>query len=170
MNIMRRYTSVFLAVLLMAASALAETATIDISGGDVDNVGSVLTIDTALPARAVGKRISRAVLEVAIVLGQSENAVFNELPVFELYEDGSETPGQTTLLEARLDGVARFDVTRFVRDWANTDARAFVVGAISEENDTVFEVGTVGSWPNGTKARLIINYLDRDGTSVASQD
>jgi hypothetical protein len=66
--------------------------------------------------------------------------------------------------------VARFDVTRFVRDWANTDARAFVLGAVSEDNDTVLSVGTVGSWPNGTKARLIIEYLDRDGTSVVSQD
>lgn len=167
---MRRFNILFIGFLLIGSIALAETETVDIGSGDVANVVSVLTIDTALPAAAVGKRISRAILEVAIVLGESENAAFNVLPVVELYEDGNETPKQTTLLEPGLNGVARFDVTRFVRDWDNTDARAFIVGAVSEDNDTVISVGTVGSWPNGVKARLIVEYLDRDGTSVASQD
>lgn len=44
------------------------------------------------------------------------------------------------------------------------------MGAVSEDNDTVLEVSTVGSWSNSTKARLIIEYLDRDGSSVAAQD
>lgn len=166
---MRRFNVLFLGLIAIASLAAAETASVDISSGDVENVESVLTIATALPAGAVGKRISRAVLEVAIVLGESENAAFNEFPVVELYERGSETPKQTTVLEAGLNGIARFDVTRFVRDWANTDARAFVVGAVSEDNDTVLELGSVGAWLNGTKARLIIEYHDRDGTSVAAE-
>lgn len=165
---MLRFNILFIGVLLVAVSASAETETLNIGSGDVANASSVLTIETALPAGAVGKRISRAMLEVAIVVGESENAAFNEFPVVELYEDGSETPKQTALLNAGLSGVARFDVTRFVRDWANTDARAFVVGAVSEDNDTVLAVGSVGAWPNGTKARLIIEYHDRDGTSVAA--
>lgn len=166
---MRRFNTLFLGLMLIASSVVAETATINIDSGDVESVESVLTIEAALPVDAVGKRISRAILEVAIVLGESGNSVFNELPVVELYEDGSEMPKQSTLLDPGLNGVARFDVTRFVREWANTDARAFVLGAMSEDNDTVLEVGTVGSWPNGTKARLIIEYLDRDGTSVAEE-
>jgi hypothetical protein len=166
---MRRFNILLIGLIAVASLAAAETASVDISSGDVESVESVLTIETALPAGAVGKRISRAVLEVAIVLGESENAAFNEFPVVELYEDGSETPKQTAMLETGLNGIARFDVTRFVRDWANTDARTFVVGAVSEDNDTVVQVGSVLSWPNGTKARLIIEYHDRDGTSVAAE-
>jgi len=167
---MRLFNILFFGGLLTTSLAFAETATINVSSGDVEGAGSVLTIDVALPADVMGKRISRAILEVAIVVGQSENAPFNEFPVVELYEDGSETPMQTALLERGLNGAASFDVTRFVRDWANTNVRAFVVGAISEDNDTVIGVGTVGSWPNGVKARLVIDYQDRDGTNVAAQD
>jgi parallel beta-helix repeat protein len=57
---------------------------------------------------------------------------------------------------------------RFVREWSNADERAFVLGTVSENNDTAFELGSVNGWPNGTKARLTIKYIDRDGTSVTA--
>lgn len=166
---MRLFNVLFFAGLLLAPHAHAETHTINIGSGDVTSEGSVLTIETGMPPAALGMRISRAILEVAIDLGESENDAFNGLPVVELYEDGSETPMQTELLEPGLNGAARFNVTRFVRDWADSNTRVFIVGAVSEDNDTVVQLGSVAEWGNGTKARLIIEYQDRDGTSVVQE-
>lgn len=168
---MRRFNLSFLSlvVLLVASgSALAETATVNVVSQGVQASDALLTVTVALPAEVVGKRISRAVLEVPIALNESEDAIFNEYPLIELFQDGSEAPKQTILLGQGHNGIVRFDVTRFVREWSSTDSREFVLGAVSESNGTAFELGTAGAWPNGAKARLIIKYHDRDGTSVAA--
>ncbi len=166
-----RTKSIFLIVgLFLAASASADTASVDIISENVQMDGNIMTITAALPAEAVGKRIGRAILEVPVSLNESEDDDFNALPVLELYEGGSETPKQTVLLEPGYDGIARIDVTRFVRDWPNTDSRQFILGAVSEENATAFELGTAAGWTNGTKARLTVQFSDRDGTSVVSQE
>lgn len=165
---MRRFNFIsigFVALLLTAGSARAETATVNVIGEGVQASDALLTIVVALPAEVVGKRISRAVLEVPIALNESEDAAFNEYPIIQLFQDGSEAPKQTVLLEPGLNDVVRFNVTRFVREWSNTDRHEFVLGAVSESNGTAFELGTAGQWASGTKARLIIEYRDRDGTS-----
>lgn len=156
------------ALLFVSGSVSAETATVDVISEGVQASDALLTIAVALPAEVVGKRISRAMLEVPIALNESQDATFNEYPLIELFQDGSEAPKQTILLEPGLNGIVRFNVTRFVREWSNTDLREFVLGAVSESNGTAFELGAAGAWPNGTKARLIIEYQDRDGTSVAA--
>lgn len=167
---MRRFNLVslgFVALLLATASARAETATVNVAGEGVQASDRLLTIAVGLPAEVVGKRISRAVLEVPIALNESEDAAYNEYPIIQLFQDGSEAPKQTLLVERGLNGIVRFNVTRFVREWSNTDPREFVLGSVSEGNRTAFELGTAGAWPSGTKARLIIKYQNRDGTSVA---
>jgi hypothetical protein len=164
---MRWNLTVLLGGLFVASSALADTATFDVISENVQAADNVLTITVALPAEAVGMRISRAILEVPVSLNESANEGFNELPVLELYEEGSESPKQTILLEAEHDGIARIDVTRFVREWANTASRDFVLGAVSESNGTALDLGTAAGWPNGTKARLMVTFSDRDGASVA---
>ena len=164
-NVMSFFVIMFL---LASGSALAETATVNVTSEGVQGSDRLLSIAVALPAEVVGKRISRAVLEVPIALNESDDDAFNDYPLIELYQEGSEAPKQTILLEQALNGIVRFNVTRFVREWSNTDTREFVLGAVSESNGTAFELGTAGSWANGTKARLVIRYQDRDGTSVAT--
>jgi len=152
---------------LPSAPSLARDATVNISTEDVDASDNQLAIAVSLPAGVVGKRINRAVLEVPIAMGESADSLFNEFPLLELYQDGSELPKQTVLLPSGFSGVARFDVTRFVREWSNTDAQGFVLGAVSEANATAFELGTASQWANGIKARLTIEYSNHDGQSVA---
>lgn len=168
---MRRFNFVFLALgagLFTSGSVRAETATVNVVSGGVQSSDRLLTIAVALPAEVVGKRISRAVLEIPIAITESEEAAFNEFPLIELYQGESELPKQTVRLEPGYNRVIRLNVTRFVREWSNTDPREFVLGAVSESNGTAFELGTAGAWANGTKARLVIRYQDRDGTSVAT--
>lgn len=170
---MRRFNVVFLVLgttWFASGSVRAETATVNVVSQGVQSSDRLLTIAVALPAEVVGKRISRAVLEVPIAINESEEAAFNEFPLIELYQDGSELPKQTVRLEAGSDRTIRFNVTRFVREWSNTDPREFVLGAVSESNGTDFELGAAGAWATGTKARLVISYQDRDGSSVAAGD
>jgi hypothetical protein len=166
---MRKYMMCTALILTVTfGSAFAETATVDVPSEDVEATNGLLTITVSLPAGAVDKRLGRAVLEIPIVVGESANELFNEFPMLQLYEDGSDLPKQTVMLAQGHSGVVRIDVTRFVREWSGVEERALVLGTVSEDNDTAFELGSVGWWPNGTKARLTVEYMDRDGTSVVA--
>jgi hypothetical protein len=150
---------------LPSVGALAKDAMVDVANQDVEATDNRLAIAVALPAGVVGKRIDRAILEVPIAVGESADSRFDEFPLIELFEDGSELPKQTILLASGFDGIARFNVTRFVREWPNSDTREFVLGTVSESNATTFELGTASQWSNGIKARLVIEYSNRDGQS-----
>lgn len=163
-----------LAIILLVAfgsiGALADRATVDLSSEDVEASDDQIAISVALPAGVVGKRVDRAVLEVTIVLGESIDAQFNAFPLLELYEEGSELPKQTLLVASDFSGVARFDVTRFVRAWTTTDTKHFVLGSVSESNGTAVGLASSpGAWASSQKARLVVEYNDRDGTSLATQ-
>ena len=161
---------VMLALALGVTGAVAETVTVTVSSQGVESADNQMVVSVALPQVVVGKRVDRVVLEVPISLGESTESAFNDFPLIELYEGGSEMPKQTALLDRGFAGSARFDVTRFVRAWSTTDARQFVLGALSESNGTVFTLGaTPARWSNGEKARLIIEYRDRDGRALTSR-
>ncbi len=161
---------VALALILVSSTAFAETATINTAREDVQANDNVIEVLVALPTAIVGKRVDRAILEVALSLGESVDSLYNEFPLVEVSEDGSGLPKQTVLLARNFAGVARFDVTRFVRAWSTTETRQFVLGALSESNGTAIELGpTPAGWAGGQKARLLVEFRDRDGASPDSQ-
>jgi len=150
------------------AIALAEEATVDITSDNVMVSDSLLTIAVALPGDAVGKRVDSAVLEIPLTVSESADSAFILFPLVEIRESGSDTPKKTILLTEAFSGVARIDVARFVRAWSTTDEHDFLLGALSEGNATVFELGTQPEWASGVKARLVIRYSSLDGGSAAA--
>ncbi|MCI0452336.1 MAG: hypothetical protein L0Z51_08080 [Candidatus Latescibacteria bacterium] len=164
------HIKLFLTVVIAVACvgvAHGETAIVNVPAEDVSTSDSVLTISVTPPSATIGKRVDRAFLEVVIEIDESANDDFNDFPILELYQEGSEMPKQTLLLSAGHDGVVRLDVTRFVRGWSGNEARTFVLGRVSEDNATAFSLGTDGPW-GSAKARLVTRYSNRDGTSVAA--
>lgn len=159
-----------LALLLVSSMVLAKTATINAGGEDVQAANDMIEVSVALPGGVVGKRVDRAILEVALSLGESVDSLYNHFPLVQVSEYASELPKQTVLLARNFAGIARFDVTRFVRAWSTTDAHQFVLGALTEANGTAIELGsTPAGWAGGQKARLVVEFQDRDGTSLTSQ-
>jgi len=158
----------FVVAMLSFGSAVAETTRVDVGNEDVESSERLLTITVALPSGAIGKRIDKAVLEVPVTLVESPDSAFNDFPVLELRENGSEAPKQTVLLEKGFAGIARFDITRLVRGWANTDAHQIMLGALAESNGTTFGLGEAAQWSVGTKARLIVDCSELKGERVSS--
>jgi hypothetical protein len=156
-------------LLVMACIGVAhsEVAVVNVPAESVTTSDSVLTISVTPPSATIGKRVDRAFLEVVIEIDESANDDFNDFPILELYQEGSEMPKQTLLLSKGHDGVVRVDVTRFVRAWSDDGARTFVLGRVSEDNATAFSLGAGGEW-GSAKARLVVRYSNRDGTSVAA--
>lgn len=166
---MRRLKAIvlFLALdLLSFGSIRAESTRVDVAGEDIKSSGRFLTITAVLPSGVVGKRIDRAVLEVPITLVESEDSAFNDFPLLELRENGTDGAKQTFLMEKGFVGIARFDVTRLVRGWNSTRTHAIVLGALAESNGTVFALGQAAQWSGGTKARLVVDYSMLGGESV----
>jgi len=155
-------------VVAFSSTVVGEESIILIGDDDVTVGDNQVTIAVVLPASAVGVRINRAVLEVPITLSESAEAAFNDFPLLELAELGSETPKQTILLKAGFDGVARFDITRFAREWSDTDAHELVLGVLSESNETSFDVGTAATWDSGIRARIVLSFSSLDGASATS--
>jgi hypothetical protein len=142
--------------------ALAERVVVEVPSENVAASTGLLTIDIALPAEVVGKRVDRCFVELPIVVGESTDAAFNTFPMVELYEASNPELRQTVLLLAEHRGLLRIDVTNLVRAWTTVDTRQFVVGTVSEDNKTVFEIETYGGWATGTAARLVVEYRNRD--------
>jgi hypothetical protein len=168
---MKSLITVLLALCIVwfaSTRVVAADATVNVSSEDVQASGNQITVHVALPGDVVGKRIDRVILEIPITVGTSADSAFIHFPLIELDQSGSEEPKQTALLTEGFDGVAHFDVTRFVQTWSTADAREFVLGALSEGNLTVLELGAAGEWEGGVKARLIVTYSILDGVSATT--
>jgi len=152
--------------LLAAVPVLADDATVSVASKGIEASDNQITVRVALPENAVGKRLDRVILEVPVTVGGSAGSAFERFPLVELKQSDGEEPKQTTLLPEGFSGIARFDVTRFVRSWSTADAHPFVLGALSEGNYTTLELGTAGRWTGDTKARLLVKYSTRDGVSA----
>jgi hypothetical protein len=155
-------------MLFVSALAIAEDATVNVASEDVQSSDNQITVQVALPEAAIGKRIDKVILEVPISVGASADSAFIRFPLIELSQSGSEEPKQTALLAEGFNDIASFDVTRFVQPWSTTDEHEFVLGALSEANGTVLELGTAAGWDTGVKARLVVKYSSLAGASATT--